>query len=91
MDDGLLCKDVIQHFVRRGSKAEQGGQVAEAEAIYREWMRLMPGEPRAKYALALLLLREGRYEEGWPLFEARTEIPELGIAKPLTACGGDLG
>lgn len=82
MDDAELCRDVIREFVRRGSVAEQAGELHEAERVYREWMRLMPGEPRARYALSLLLLSQGRYEEGWQLYEARTEVPELAIVKP---------
>jgi len=40
---------------------------------------LIEAKPRARERLAegLKLLSEGRYAEGWPLYEARLEIPEL--------------
>ncbi|WP_321792950.1 tetratricopeptide repeat protein [Caballeronia sp. J97] len=50
---------------------EQRGRLAEAEAIFREALRFDPHSASSKVNLAAVLLRTGRYEEGWPLLEAR--------------------
>lgn len=43
----------------------------EAEQCHRAAMRLAPGYRNARFNLAYLLLRQGRYEEGWLCLEAR--------------------
>lgn len=44
---------------------------AEAEACQREALRRDPDYRNAAFNLAYVLLRQGRYEEGWARFEAR--------------------
>ncbi len=44
---------------------------AEAEQCYRTAMELAPGYQNASFNLAYLLLRQGRFDEGWFAFEAR--------------------
>jgi Flp pilus assembly protein TadD len=44
---------------------------AEAEACCRRAIALAPDRPKARFNLSYLLLRQGRYEEGWACFEAR--------------------
>jgi Tetratricopeptide repeat len=44
---------------------------AEAEAVYREQLVRSPADPVMQRQLGFLLLRLGRYPEGWPLYEAR--------------------
>jgi tetratricopeptide (TPR) repeat protein len=44
---------------------------AEAEQCYRTAMRLDDNYAMARYNLSYLLLRQGRFEEGWPCLEAR--------------------
>ncbi|HWQ09277.1 MAG TPA: tetratricopeptide repeat protein, partial [Holophaga sp.] len=47
----------------------------EAEAHLRKAMALDPGYARARFNLSYLLLRQGRFEEGWPALEARELSP----------------
>jgi hypothetical protein len=45
-----------------------------------------------RWARSLLLLAEGQYAEGWPLYEARLEIPELnapGLSFPMPVWRGE--
>lgn len=44
---------------------------AEAEVEFREQVRLHPSDAEARFRLGALLLQLGRFEEGWPLYEAR--------------------
>lgn len=67
---------------RRAGELERAGRFDEAEAVLRELLRLQPANPAGRYALAILLLRRGAFPEGWTHYEARTELRELGIAKP---------
>ena len=55
-------------------------RLAEAEAEYRATLALAPKAGATERALAVLLLSQGRYAEGFAFFEARHELPE--IAKP---------
>jgi tetratricopeptide (TPR) repeat protein len=43
----------------------------EAEAVWRRALAIQPELAAAKFGLAALLLQAQRYEEGWPLYEAR--------------------
>jgi hypothetical protein len=54
---------------------EQLGRFDEAETVCREVLREHPGDPTAERQLGFLLMRFGRYAEGWPLLEARMRIP----------------
>lgn len=47
------------------------GRPAEAEALYRQGLARTPQSLALRWQYAFLLLREGRYAEGWPLYEAR--------------------
>ncbi len=44
----------------------------EAEAYYRHVLRRFPDERNARFNLSYLLLRQGRFDEGWQCLEART-------------------
>jgi hypothetical protein len=44
---------------------------AEAEAVYREQLARDPADPVMRRQLGFLLLRQGRYAEGWPFYDAR--------------------
>jgi tetratricopeptide (TPR) repeat protein len=48
---------------------------AEAEAAYRAALSLAPADPRPRLGLGQVRLALGDYAGGWPLYEARTEIP----------------
>lgn len=47
------------------------GRADEAEALYRELLAEQPDDATTATNLGLLLLRQGRYAEGWPFFAAR--------------------
>ncbi|MGV7208723.1 tetratricopeptide repeat protein [Oxalobacteraceae bacterium A2-2] len=46
----------------------------EAEDCYRRALALAPHHPLARFNYSYLLLRQGRWEAGWPLLEARWEF-----------------
>ncbi|WP_373990761.1 tetratricopeptide repeat protein [Duganella sp. BuS-21] len=46
----------------------------EGEACYRRALSLEPEHARARFNLAYVLLRQGRFEEGWRMLEARWEF-----------------
>jgi len=48
---------------------------AEAEAVYRAFLKVQPADPVIRLQLAFLLLRDGRLAEAWPYFEARLDRP----------------
>ena len=58
------------------------GRLAEAEASLRTAHGLEPDDARTRHALGIVLLAQGRYREGWPLYDARHVIPPLGLTKP---------
>lgn len=45
---------------------------AEAEAVLRDTLAKAPDLPRLRWQLSLTLLKQGKYEEAWPLYEDRT-------------------
>src|SRR4051812_38219582 len=58
---------------------------AEAEAVYRDALKIDdPNDPVQQRQLAFLLLRLGRYAEGWPYYEARMVKPGQNRKPPLT-------
>lgn len=56
---------------RRAGLLEREGRFNEAEALLRDAIAAAGQNPAITYALGILLLRQGRFEEGWPLYEAR--------------------
>lgn len=48
---------------------------AEMEVVIRDWLAVSPQSADLRFRLADLLLADGRYAEGWPLFEARRQMP----------------
>lgn len=54
-----------------GNALNQQARTDEAIAAYRQALALRPDYTVVKGNLAMLLLRNGRYAEGWPLYEAR--------------------
>jgi hypothetical protein len=57
---------------------------AEAETVYRDQLKVTPDEPSMQRQLAFLLLRLGRYAEGWPYYEARMLKPGQNRKPPLS-------
>lgn len=64
-------------------------QEAEAEACYRQALRHQPDHRLSQFNLAYLLLRQGRFEEGWPCFEARASYAALARLLPVPRWQGE--
>lgn len=64
----------MKRLVDIEAEARRTGDDREVVAAYRGWIRTEPENPVPKFNLALLLLARGEYEEGWALYESRTEI-----------------
>lgn len=58
------------------------GQDAQAEAAGRHALALNPDHTKARFNLSYVLLRQGRFDEGWPLFEARDWYAALAARLP---------
>ena len=58
------------------------GRLQEGEAASRYALSLAPNSPMIVHALAHALLAQGRYKEGWPLYEVRAMMPELNTGFP---------
>jgi len=53
-----------------------------AEAEFQAALALAPHDPKTRLGLAHLRLMRGDYAAGWPLYEARTEIPSQHARRP---------
>jgi hypothetical protein len=69
----LLPRKIPAVTANLGLVLEDQHRFAEAEALYREALKDNPQEPLASRQLGFLLLRLGRFEEGWPYYEARIQ------------------
>lgn len=58
------------------------GQLKEGEAVHRHSLAIAPQSTLAVHALAHNLLSQGRYEDGWHLYEVRALMPELNTGFP---------
>ncbi|CAB3798738.1 hypothetical protein LMG28688_04795 [Paraburkholderia caffeinitolerans] len=56
-----------------GNALNRQGRAREAIAAYRQALALRPDYPTASGNLAMVLLRLGAFEEGWRLYESRTD------------------
>jgi len=56
----------------------RAGRLELAEAGYRRALALAPGAAATRRVLGTLLLGQGRFAEGFELFEARHELPGMG-------------
>ncbi|MGZ6018288.1 MAG: tetratricopeptide repeat protein [Phenylobacterium sp.] len=54
-----------------GHLLDAQGRVEEAEAAYLKGLRVRPDDAHLRWQYAFLLLRAGRYAEGWPYYESR--------------------
>ncbi len=78
------------HAEAWGNKAlalHMANRLPESEAAYREASRLKPDRADSQFGLAAVLLTQGRWSEGWPQYEWRRKIREMGplrgFARPL--------
>jgi tetratricopeptide (TPR) repeat protein len=63
-----------------GGLHRRAGRLDQAEACYRRALALAPGAGATRRVLGTLLLSQGRFAEGFELFEARHEL--AGMGKP---------
>ncbi|MDB6008720.1 MAG: glycosyltransferase [Gammaproteobacteria bacterium] len=54
------------------------GRHREAAASFGRALDLKPNDPAAQFALAFLHLTLGKFNLGWPLYEARFDVPAFG-------------
>jgi len=66
----------------QGGLHKRDGRLAQAERALRAALQLAPNDAKTRHALGIVLLSQGRYAEGWPFYDARHEIVELGLFKP---------
>jgi hypothetical protein len=71
----LKAHPLPEAFRNLGLLLDRQGRYAETEAVYREALKADPGDQVIQLQLALLLLRDGRFAEAWPLFESRFARP----------------
>jgi hypothetical protein len=60
-----------EDVVLAAKMAHAQGRFADAEHAYRTALAANPNDAHARFNLSVLLLRQGRYAEGWTLYEAR--------------------
>ena len=60
----------------------QLGRPAEGEIAARHALSLEPGRTMVLHALAHSLMVQGKYKEGWPIYEVRAFMPELNTGFP---------
>jgi Flp pilus assembly protein TadD len=58
------------------------GRADEAEACYRRSLQIEPDNPKSRLNLGMLVLGQGDFAAGWPLFEARHEAVGAHPAPP---------
>ncbi|TDY21174.1 glycosyl transferase family 9 (putative heptosyltransferase) [Paraburkholderia sp. BL6665CI2N2] len=64
-------------------EAETSSQSKTAEALFRHVLKHKPNHVGAQWDLSLMLLGEGRFDEDWRLYEARTvEVDGKAISMP---------
>ncbi|MFM2068199.1 MAG: hypothetical protein RLZZ584_3108, partial [Pseudomonadota bacterium] len=62
----------------------------DAEAAYRQALQIAPGDPEATGGLGQLLLLQARWQEGWPLYEARRGASYRAVRElPIRAWQGE--
>src|SRR5690348_3319110 len=69
----LLPRKIPAVTANLGLVLEDQGRFADAEALYRAALKDNPDEPLARRQLGFVLLRAGRFEEGWPYYESRIQ------------------
>ena len=79
-----LQPDADAHYRLGGALGEQN-RLDEAIASYREVLALRPDDNRARFNMALLLLRGGDFAAGWPEYECRWRT---GVLTPSAHAAG---
>jgi Flp pilus assembly protein TadD len=78
-----------------GFLEREEGHTEPAAALFERSLRLQPGNPRVAYNLAMARLAQGRFAEGWPLYQARFHTrPPATVPRAFsvpTLAVGDIG
>jgi tetratricopeptide (TPR) repeat protein len=69
----LAGRPVPEAFLNLGHLLEEQGRYDEAEAVYDDALKAMPGDWRFERRLGFVYLRNGRYPEGWRFYERRVQ------------------
>lgn len=65
-----------------GASLRSAGRLGEAEVSFRKALGLGRTDPQIRLAVGSALLSLGAYSDGWPLHEARYDVPGLNQPKP---------
>ncbi|MBF0182414.1 MAG: tetratricopeptide repeat protein [Magnetococcales bacterium] len=77
-----LCPDFVDAYYNLGNRLHRHNRLEESEAVLQAALRLHPGHAEASWSLGLLYLTQGRFAEGWPLYEYRYH-PEREVPLPV--------
>ena len=80
-----LRPELAEAHCNLGRALDDLEQWDEAEMAYREAILLKPDFPAAHFNLAALLLRHGRFAEGWEEYEWRWKLRGMGGLSLLAA------
>lgn len=72
----------LEDLYRLAAQLRAAVRPAPTEAVLREILKRRQDDPQVHFALAYQLLARGAWDEGWPLYEARTAIAATGIRRP---------
>ena len=75
-------------LLAKGDALIQNNQWEEAEDCYRDVLRQQPGNPVANQNLALALLSQKKWDEGWKQYEWRRSNPRQNKKGPLSCLSG---
>jgi tetratricopeptide (TPR) repeat protein len=83
--DNFICSAAMggataENLTNTGIVLKMLGRYPEAAVAFRRALTRTPDDPSAKFALAFLHLTLGEFAAGWPLYEARFDVPSLGNA-----------
>jgi Flp pilus assembly protein TadD len=70
-----LQPDYVEALANTGNVLRAMGRYAEAQASLARARELRPQDPTVRWSQALLSLSLGDFRGGWPLYEARLELP----------------
>ena len=76
------AKPTLNAMFDEARRLSQAGRDAEATVLFRRLVAAVPDDPVLAYNLATTLLRQGLYEEGFRLYEARAYVPGAHVVKP---------
>lgn len=76
------AKPTLKAMFDEARRLSQAGRDAEATVLFRRLVAAVPDDPVLAYNLATTLLRQGLYEEGFRLYEARAYVPGAHVVKP---------